>query len=409
MRQLDEAGAGDLLAHVRALGIEVVLGDGVQRVTGDASVTGVLLRSERVLDVRHGDRRHRHPAQRRACARSRACTSAAAYAWTTACVTSDPHIHAVGECAEHRKRVYGFVAPGPGAGRRRRAQHHRRTGQLSRLAHRRALESARPAGIQHRGRSPRRSVSISAASGTTGPDGVYRKIVTWRGRLVGAIALGPCPELGRLQEGVMRGRRIWPWQLLALRAHRLAVAGDRAGERARVAGNGDRLQLHRRHARPAGRRGRGRLPHGRSARGPHRRLHRVRLVPAAARAACGRQRRGRHPSAAGSGCSARAAFALPAALALRARRPHPVRRDGAGAVAMGRAVARELLEAGERFHRAGLDRARCSLLSLRKRIRRFTLGDFPVWRVVHVVLGALTLAGWPCTPAAGSARTSTSC
>ena len=33
------------------------------------------------------------------------------------------------------------------------------------------------------------------------------------------------------------------------------------------------------------------------------------------------------------------------------------------------------------------------LLSLRKRIRRFTLGDFPVWRVVHAVLGALTLAG----------------
>ena len=31
------------------------------------------------------------------------------------------------------------------------------------------------------------------------------------------------------------------------------------------------------------------------------------------------------------------------------------------------------------------------VLSLRKRIRRFTLGDFPVWRVVHAVLGALTL------------------
>jgi nitrite reductase (NADH) large subunit len=33
------------------------------------------------------------------------------------------------------------------------------------------------------------------------------------------------------------------------------------------------------------------------------------------------------------------------------------------------------------------------VLSLRKRMRRFTLGDFPLWRIAHAVLGALTLAG----------------
>jgi nitrite reductase (NADH) large subunit len=33
------------------------------------------------------------------------------------------------------------------------------------------------------------------------------------------------------------------------------------------------------------------------------------------------------------------------------------------------------------------------LLSLRKRVRRFTLGDFPIWRIAHAVLGVLTLAG----------------
>jgi nitrite reductase (NADH) large subunit len=32
-------------------------------------------------------------------------------------------------------------------------------------------------------------------------------------------------------------------------------------------------------------------------------------------------------------------------------------------------------------------------LSLRKRVRRFTLGNFPAWRVAHAVLGVLTLAG----------------
>ena len=34
-----------------------------------------------------------------------------------------------------------------------------------------------------------------------------------------------------------------------------------------------------------------------------------------------------------------------------------------------------------------------SVMSLRKRIRRFTLGDFPLWRVAHAVLGVLTVAG----------------
>jgi nitrite reductase (NADH) large subunit len=33
------------------------------------------------------------------------------------------------------------------------------------------------------------------------------------------------------------------------------------------------------------------------------------------------------------------------------------------------------------------------VMSLRKRIARFRLGEFPLWRVAHVVLGALTLAG----------------
>jgi nitrite reductase (NADH) large subunit len=43
--------------------------------------------------------------------------------------------------------------------------------------------------------------------------GVYRKIVTWRGQSIEALALGTCPELGRLQEGVLRNRHLWPWQI----------------------------------------------------------------------------------------------------------------------------------------------------------------------------------------------------
>ena len=49
MRQLDAAAATELLAHFRALGIEVVLGDGVRSISGDARVTGIELRGNRTI------------------------------------------------------------------------------------------------------------------------------------------------------------------------------------------------------------------------------------------------------------------------------------------------------------------------------------------------------------------------
>src|SRR5262245_24521508 len=42
--------------------------------------------------------------------------------------------------------------------------------------------------------------------------GTYRKIVTERGRLVGAVALGEFPEMSRVQETILQGRLALPWQ-----------------------------------------------------------------------------------------------------------------------------------------------------------------------------------------------------
>src|SRR5688572_27218183 len=50
MRQLDEPAAQYMLEHVRALGMDVILGDSVTAVQGDARVTGIVLRSGRTLD-----------------------------------------------------------------------------------------------------------------------------------------------------------------------------------------------------------------------------------------------------------------------------------------------------------------------------------------------------------------------
>src|SRR5262245_59109363 len=212
MRQLDAGAAEDLLAHVRSLGIEVILGEGIRRIVGETAVMGVQLRSDRLLPcdtvlIATGIQPQIE------LARAAGIHVGRGIRVDDRMLTSDPHIHAVGECAEHRKRVYGFVAPG--LEQAAVAAHSIAGGQAN---YRGSLVAARLKVLD----LPVFSMGPVTEEGRLDlgrewhfrSPGVYRKIVTWRGRLAGAIALGPCPELSRLQEGVSRGRRIWPWQLL---------------------------------------------------------------------------------------------------------------------------------------------------------------------------------------------------
>lgn len=388
MRQLDEAAATDLLAHVRALGIEVILGDGVKRVAGDTAVTGVWLRSGRLLPcdtvlVATGIQPNIE------LARVAGIHVGRGIRVDDRMVTSDPHVHAIGECAEHRKRVYGFVAPGL---EQAAVAAHSITG--GRANYRGSLIAARlkvldlpvfstgPVTEEERLDLGREWHYRSA--------GVYRKIVTWRGQLAGAIALGPCPELGRLQEGVVRGRRIWPWQLL-----RFARTGSLWPEEEQES---------------------------------------VLAWPAAAAVCnCTGVTRGQLGAAVAAGCRTVEALAARTGASTVCGSCRPLLAQlagadatgpergwkwllGAGGVALPAALALALVvlipyaatvqvpwqwdvlwresfwKQVSGFTVLGLS-ALILLLSLRKRIRRFTLGDFPVWRVVHAVLGALTLAG----------------
>ena len=210
MRQLDEAAARCLHEHATSLGMDIVLGEGVKRVLGGERVAGVLLRSDRVVPcdtiiVATGIRPNVELA--RACG----LRVERGIRVDDGMQTADPHIYAVGECAEHRERVYGLVAPG--------------VEQAAVVAHRLAGGSARYAGSTVATRLkvvglPTFSTGLVAEEET--PDLAqqavyrrgksYRKLVVLRGKLVGALAVGDCPEASRLQEAVMRGRRVWPWQ-----------------------------------------------------------------------------------------------------------------------------------------------------------------------------------------------------
>lgn len=215
MRQLDDAAADYLLANLKALGIEVMLGDGIKRVNGDTAVTGVTLRNDRIvacdtLLVATGISPNIE------LARAAGLHVGRGIRVNDAMQTSDADIFAVGECAEHRGRIYGIVAPG--------------LEQAAVAAHSVAGGSAGYRGstvatrlkvldlpVFSMGPISAEEVPNLARATVYRTPRLYRKLVTHRGRLIGAIAVGACPEINRLQEAVMRQRRVWPWQHLRFR------------------------------------------------------------------------------------------------------------------------------------------------------------------------------------------------
>lgn len=213
-RQLDER-AGELICeHLTDLGIKSYLGDSVKEITGDRLVEGVRLRSGTELSfdtvvIATGI------IPNTKLARDIGISVGRGIRVNDQLQTSDENIYAVGECTEHRGQVYGLVAPG--------------------------LEQASVAAHSMLGKKANYKGSISAANlkvvgkkvfsigrvteeTITNIDqiveygeassGEYRKLVLRQHKLVGAIAIGEWDEVSRLQEGVTFRRQVWPWQLL---------------------------------------------------------------------------------------------------------------------------------------------------------------------------------------------------
>ncbi|MBA1149040.1 NAD(P)/FAD-dependent oxidoreductase [Ectothiorhodospiraceae bacterium WFHF3C12] len=210
-RQLDEEAAERLRASAESLGIDVKIGQGVSAVEGRHQVEYVrLVGGERlpcdVLVVAAGVAPNVDLAKESGLAVGRGIRV------NDRMQTSDPFIYAVGECVEHDGRLYGLAGPG--------------------------LEQARVAALAVAGREARYRGSCDATklklfdqlvfsagrvtnedllqgdrvSTFAGEDGGYRRLVTRRGRLVGAEAFGDWDEAPRLPDLVRKGKRVWPWQ-----------------------------------------------------------------------------------------------------------------------------------------------------------------------------------------------------
>jgi nitrite reductase (NADH) large subunit len=215
-RQLDDEASARLAAHVRALGIHLMLDISVREVLGDEHITAVRLRDGRIIEcdtlvlatgiqpnielgfaaglsVGHGIR------------------------VDDSLRTNDPDIYAIGECAEHRGRVYGLVAPG--LEQAAVAVHNALDGQarytgspsaallkvlgLPVFSAGRVGEEENPAEV--------RSIVYR------GEHGSYRLLALCRERLVGIISVGDWPDLPRAREALLRHRRVWPWQQSSFR------------------------------------------------------------------------------------------------------------------------------------------------------------------------------------------------
>lgn len=219
-RQLDVVGGAILKRAVEGYGIGVVLNAGVRAVLGDRTVEGVELRNGVVLDCdtvifATGIQPNVE------LARQSGIKVARGVVVDDQLSTSNPDVFAVGECVEHRNEIYGVLTPG--------------LEQAAILADRLCKGTS-----HYRGSIAATQLKILDLPIFTmgwvsdeyenqidetvvyhGANGEYRKLYLKRNLLKGVIVVGDCPERSRLQEVISREQILWPWQLRRFRTEGL--------------------------------------------------------------------------------------------------------------------------------------------------------------------------------------------
>lgn len=205
--QLDPTGGAVLRRAVEALGVGVHLGSFAAGVTGGRSVTGV-----RLADGRHVDA----DLVVLACgirpqvdlARAAGLSVGRAVLVDDELRTDDPHVYAIGECAQHREQVYGLVAPA--------------WEQAAVLADVLTGRSRSYAGSRTVTRLKAMDLEVAAMGDTTAEPAdsgeglevltfvdparhVYKKVVVRHGVVTGAILLGDLATVGVVTQAFDRG------------------------------------------------------------------------------------------------------------------------------------------------------------------------------------------------------------
>lgn len=204
-QQLSEPCAAVLTDHIGKLGVHIHAGRRTQRVLADGD--------RRVLEFEGGDRltvdmvvisagiRARDELAR--LAGIKCDTGVAGIMVDDRMVTSDPNVFAVGECAVHRGRTYGLVAPGL-------AMADTLADNLTRRRPRATFERA---DLSTRLKLMGVDVAVFGAYRGDGEklvwsgDGARRELVIRDRRIVGAVVVGQWDEIGQLRVAIDRGTR----------------------------------------------------------------------------------------------------------------------------------------------------------------------------------------------------------
>ncbi|HEX5221052.1 MAG TPA: FAD-dependent oxidoreductase [Verrucomicrobiae bacterium] len=206
-RQLAPDGGDLLRAHVEKLGLHVCTRREIERIEPlreDRLLqfnTGECLRVQLVV-VAAGIR----PRDELAAACGLTIAPRGGVQVNDALQTSDPSVYAIGECASHNNVCYGLAAPGYKMadlladnllGKRRRFTGSDQSTRLK-LA---GIEVATLGEFQAEGSTLR----WQSKEG-------FRQLVLENGRLIGATTIGPWNESTRVQELIERRARVWRWQ-----------------------------------------------------------------------------------------------------------------------------------------------------------------------------------------------------
>ncbi len=203
-RHLDAGAGARVRAHLQTLGVQTRLGTTVRTLRGSDDVAAVELTDGAVIPcdtviLALGIR------PRIRLAAEAGLQVARGVRVNDGLETSDPSVYAIGECAEHRGQVYGFLAPG--------------LEQAVVAADRIAGVDTRYGGSVEAARSDAAGLrvhSVGAVHAHSGPcyqdAQCYRCLHLTHGRLAGAAGVGGWPEWARLSERVRREDRLSVWQ-----------------------------------------------------------------------------------------------------------------------------------------------------------------------------------------------------
>ncbi len=389
-RQLDEEAGERLREHVLSLGIQTLLMQGISEVLGDGKLAGIRLRNGReiacdTLVIATGIKPNIQLALGAGIAVGRGIKV------DDQMRSSDPHVFAVGECAEHRGKLYGQVAPGL---EQAAVLAHSLTGGDSRYSGSLSATKLKVVGVSvfSMGRtgldesgSQLRSEIYRDSTGTS-----YKKVLLDRGRLVGAMAVGEWPDLARVQESINKQRHIWPWQLRRFMTTGRLWAEKEAEQVTQWPANATVCQCI------GVTRGALSLAIGNGCQNAEAlaRCTGASTVCGSCKPLLNELLGGSTPIEAEKGSGAltwAAAFSLVLALVFLVMPNIPYADSVQWSLRWDMLWRDALLKQTTGFTLLGLG-VFVSLISLRKRIKKFSLGSFAGWRVVHVLSGVMVAA-----------------